>query len=53
MIPHFCWQGSGRKVSSRATGEDEVMPDGTHMDLRERVAALERMLAERDEALEY
>ena len=33
------------------------MPDDTHMDLRERVAVLERMLvertAERDEALEY
>ena len=33
------------------------MPDDTHMDLRERVAALEQMLlertAERDEALEY
>ena len=33
------------------------MPDDTHIDLRERVAGLERMLvertAERDEALEY
>jgi hypothetical protein len=33
------------------------MPDDTHMDLRERVAALEQMYAERpterDEALEY
>ena len=33
------------------------MPDDTHIDLRERVAALEQMLvertAERDEALEY
>ena len=33
------------------------MPDDTHVDLRERVAALEQMLAEcraeRDEALEY
>ena len=35
----------------------KFMPDDTHMDLRERVAALEQMLlertAERDEALEY
>ena len=33
------------------------MPDDTHMDLRERIAALEQMLAEcraeRDEAREY
>jgi hypothetical protein len=29
------------------------MPDDTHIDLRQRVAPLEQMLAERDEALEY
>ena len=43
-------------VSSRATRRQEGMPDDTHIDLRERVAALEQMLvertAERDEGLQ-
>src|SRR6516164_1478948 len=48
---------AGGSVSSRATGRHKVMPDDTHVDLSQRVAALEQMLvertAERDEALEY
>ena len=38
-------------------GSHELIPDDTHMDFRERVAALEQMLdartAERDAAIEY
>src|SRR5215469_13893108 len=57
MILPPAGRAGGGSVSSRAAGRHKVMPDDTHMDLRERVAALEQMLAERtaerDEALEY
>src|SRR5215469_16920390 len=57
MILPPAGRAGGGSVSSRAAGRHEIMPDDTHMDLRERVAALEQMLvertAERDEALEY
>src|SRR5215469_3092245 len=57
MILPPAGRAGGGSVSSRAAGRHEIMPDSTHMDLRQRVAALEQMLvertAERDEALEY
>src|SRR5215469_9732466 len=57
MILPPAGRAGGGSVSSRAAGRHEIMPDDTHMDLRQRVAALEQMLvertAERDEALEY
>jgi hypothetical protein len=36
---------SGRERMSRATRRHKVMPDDTHMDLSERAAAPEQMLA--------
>jgi hypothetical protein len=39
-------RAAGGSVSSRATGRQEGMPDDTHIDLSQRVAALEQMLVE-------
>jgi hypothetical protein len=56
VILRFRWQGGGRKaIVARHRGR-RTMPDDAQIDLTERVAALEQMLAERtaerDEALE-